>query len=31
MFYFQGFTGYGSSLIDYDKKVSKVDFGIRIS
>jgi len=30
-FYFQGFSGYGSSLIDYDQKVSKVGFGISIS
>ncbi len=30
-FYLQGFSGYGSSLIDYDQKVNKIGFGISIS
>ena len=30
-YYFQASHGYGSSLIDYDQKVSKVGFGISIS
>ncbi|MDF1876204.1 phospholipase A [Sulfurimonas sp. SAG-AH-194-L11] len=30
-FYLQAFSGYGSSLIDYDQKITKVGFGISIS
>ncbi|MDF1883078.1 phospholipase A [Sulfurimonas sp. SAG-AH-194-C21] len=30
-FYLKGFSGYGSSLIDYDQKVNKIGFGISIS
>lgn len=30
-FYLKGFSGYGSSLIDYDQKVNKIGFGLSIS
>lgn len=30
-FYLQAFSGYGQSLIDYDKKVNQVGFGLSIS
>ena len=30
-FYIKGFSGYGSSLIDYDNKVNKIGFGLSIS